>query len=125
MSKNEEGNEIRGTMTFACGARFVNCKDPRPYASHTDKDGRQRWCVYDSEPNVTSPKMSETEKDAPCLHGCPCRGKAKRKAWRGFPPDYDEKREFYDALSVMRWQRWVTCYGKWVPNGEEAAEGSP
>jgi hypothetical protein len=103
MIREQEHEAIRGTMEFACGAVFVGVEDPREVASHTDRDGRCRWVVYDSEPGPTSPRLNGDL--APCLHGCKHKRAGKRKQWRGFPPEG----------SAARWQTWVTCYGAWRP----------
>ena len=117
MSESNEMDEAnhgpKGTMTFACGARFVGVPDPTPIASHKATDGRCRWVVYDSEPGPQRPKLGEDV--APCRFGCPCKRAAKRKEWKGFPPEE----------STARWQIWITCYGKWMSAAQSSPAESP
>jgi hypothetical protein len=109
----QASKEPRGTVTFACGGKIAHVVNPEPVAAHKDRDGRVRLVIFNSEDQPMRPQIDG--RGAPCL-SCPCRGKAKRKQWRCFPGDYEQREAEYAGKMV--WVYVVTCYGKWAPDHE-------
>lgn len=98
-------------LTFACGAAFENVK-VAPHFSHKRTNGDGRLCVYDSDGDLTTPKLAG--KDAPCLWGCPAKRASGRKQIKCFPRDevsMARKRAEGGRMGVdIPWRHVVTCY---------------
>lgn len=107
-----------GNVIFACGYSIDGVPDPRPVASHVERDGqgRVRLAVYDSESDTMRRPQNpgELRDYAECWWSCPCKKKSKRKADRCYPSgEYDKSRTFETQC-----RRVVTCYGTWYSDAE-------